>query len=67
MDSIIINNLTYNYYHPLRKTRIQALSDLNLVFEKGMRILVCGKNGAGKSTLLSILAGKKVYIILEKL
>ncbi|CAD2106575.1 CCR4-associated factor 16, putative [Plasmodium vinckei] len=60
MDSIVINNLTYNYYHPLRKTRIQALNGINLVFERGMRVLICGKNGAGKSTLLSILAGKKL-------
>ncbi len=34
----------------------QVLKDLQVVVEKGDRLLVVGKNGAGKSTLLRILA-----------
>ncbi|KOB58505.1 hypothetical protein PFHG_00251 [Plasmodium falciparum HB3] len=63
MNQIVINNLNYNYYNGIQRTRIKALQNVNLCFERGMRILVCGKNGAGKSTLLSIIAGKKVKMI----
>ena len=36
----------------------QVLSALDLVVEKGERLLAVGKNGAGKTTLLRIIAGK---------
>ncbi len=39
-----------------QKGERKILNDLNVVVEKGDRLLVVGKNGAGKSTLLRILA-----------
>ncbi|CRH03812.1 CCR4-associated factor 16, putative [Plasmodium relictum] len=60
MNEISINNLNYNYYDRIKNTSTKALANINLSFQRGMRILVCGKNGAGKSTLLSIIAGKKL-------
>lgn len=35
-----------------------VLKDVNLVLEKGERLVVAGRNGAGKTTLLRILAGE---------
>ncbi|SOV19112.1 CCR4-associated factor 16, putative [Plasmodium sp. DRC-Itaito] len=67
MNQIVINNLNYNYYNGIQRTRIKALQNVTLCFERGMRILVCGKNGAGKSTLLSIIAGKKLIMENEVL
>ncbi len=39
-------------------TENKVLQDLNIVLEKGDRLVVAGKNGAGKSTLLRILSGE---------
>ncbi|SBS87219.1 ABC transporter puatative [Plasmodium ovale curtisi] len=60
MGDIVISNLNYSYYNRVKNTSTKALTNVNLTFARGMRIVVCGKNGAGKSTLLSIIAGKKV-------
>ncbi|MBD2750004.1 ABC transporter ATP-binding protein [Microvirga sp. BT688] len=40
-----------------RAVEVQALSQLNFVFEPGDRVALIGHNGSGKSTLLRILAG----------
>ena len=37
--------------------RVQAASNVNLSFEKGMLISIIGPNGAGKSTLINMLSG----------
>ncbi|SBT78745.1 CCR4-associated factor 16, putative [Plasmodium ovale] len=60
MNDIVISNLNYSYYNRVKNTSTKALTNVNLTFGRGMRIVVCGKNGAGKSTLLSIIAGKKL-------
>lgn len=36
---------------------VQALADINILFEQGSFNLIIGSNGSGKSTLLNILAG----------
>lgn len=39
----------------LGKTKVQALSDINLSVEAGERIAMIGPSGTGKSTLLDIM------------
>lgn len=39
------------------RTRIAALTDVNLTVESGERVLISGQNGAGKSTLLRVISG----------
>lgn len=41
------------------RSRVQALSDVNLVVEDGTMVAVIGPSGAGKSTLLAIAGGRK--------
>lgn len=60
VEGIVINNLNYSYINTIKNTKVDALKNVNLCIQKGMRVMVCGKNGAGKSTLLSIIAGKKM-------
>jgi len=43
-----IQNLTY--YYP--NASVPALDDVNLTFEKGEYIVLCGQSGSGKTTLL---------------
>ena len=47
-----IQNLCKNYGGP------DVIHNLDLVVEKGERLVVAGRNGAGKSTLLRMIAGK---------
>ncbi len=39
----------------------EILKDLNIVFERGKKYLICGENGSGKSTLFKILAKQNDY------
>ncbi len=48
---LTLKNICKNYGGP------NILDNLELVLEKGERLVVAGRNGAGKSTLLRIIAG----------
>ena len=48
---LTLENICKNYGGP------NVVNSLNLVVEKGERLVVAGRNGAGKSTLLRIIAG----------
>jgi len=49
---LTVQGLCKNYGGP------DVIHDLDIVVEKGERLVVAGRNGAGKSTLLRIIAGK---------
>ncbi|MEA4853698.1 MAG: energy-coupling factor transporter ATPase [Christensenella sp.] len=53
MVHFAIKNLTFTY----PGTKKEALSDVNLIIEKGEYITLCGKSGSGKTTLLRHLKG----------
>ncbi len=46
-----IKNLHFNY------TKDEILNDVNLVVDKGERVVLIGKSGSGKSTFLQLIAG----------
>lgn len=49
--SIAFENVNFTYPH----TGIKAIQNLNLLIEKGQKILVLGRTGSGKSTLAQLL------------
>lgn len=54
---IEFSGVAKHYVSPLRRRRVEALSDLDLTMERGEVIGIAGPNGAGKSTLISLLMG----------
>ena len=54
-----LNNLSKEYIIEKKKS-FNALSSINLNFEKGEFISILGPSGCGKSTLLNIIAGLDV-------
>ncbi len=50
-NSLILKNISKEY------NSLKALSDFNLICNKGEIIVLLGENGSGKSTLISILSG----------
>lgn len=51
MEIIKIDNLSFTYPNSENK----ALDNINLSFEKGEFVVLCGKSGCGKTTLLRLL------------
>lgn len=45
------------FYKLGNKSTFQALSDINLEFEKGELVSIIGESGSGKSTLMNIIGG----------
>lgn len=54
---IQFSGVAKHYVSPLRRRRVEALSDFDLTLERGEVIGIAGPNGAGKSTLISLLMG----------
>lgn len=52
-DLVIVKNLSIQI--PQRT----LINDLNLLVERGQRLVIAGPNGTGKSTLLQVLEGKR--------
>jgi CCR4-NOT complex subunit CAF16 len=52
--AIVIRGLEFTY----RGAKRRVLEQVDLVIERGQRVLVIGANGAGKTTLLRVIAGK---------
>jgi putative ABC transport system ATP-binding protein len=49
-----LNNVSYRYSN--KHQTIEAVKDVNAVFERGKFYVIKGKSGSGKTTLLSLLA-----------
>lgn len=52
IDSIVIENLSFNY-----NNEISILDNLNLTINKGLTIGIIGESGSGKSTLIDLIIG----------
>lgn len=55
--NLYIKDLFYSYEEQDKGIRKEVLSNVNLEFKKGERILIEGENGSGKTTFLKLLAG----------
>lgn len=55
MAGVRINKLSKTYF--IKKTPVQALSNVSLEIDDGSFVTVIGKSGCGKSTLLRIICG----------
>ena len=55
MNGIQISHLVKIYQGEASSEK--ALMDINLVFNKGEKVLLVGESGSGKSTLLKVMGG----------
>ena len=55
MDILTIENLSFSYQNKYQT--VNAVKNVNCVFETGRCYAIVGKSGSGKTTLLSLLAG----------
>ncbi|MGN0480912.1 MAG: ABC transporter ATP-binding protein [Lachnospiraceae bacterium] len=66
-EKIQIKNVSFDYID--KKTRFEALQDINLNIHQGEFVCILGSSGCGKSTLLSLLSGlnhaKKGEILVD--
>ncbi len=56
MEELSIKGVS-KFYKLGNKSTFQALSDINLEFEKGELVSIIGESGSGKSTLMNIIGG----------
>ncbi|MBN2365509.1 MAG: ABC transporter ATP-binding protein [Calditrichaeota bacterium] len=56
MKKIVMNHVVKNFF-TLRRGKVEALKDINLIIEPGKFFVLLGPSGCGKSTLLNIIAG----------
>lgn len=57
MEAIRTQGLTKEFYDPLKREKLVAVDDLNLVVERGEIFGFLGPNGAGKTTTIKMLLG----------
>ena len=50
-------NHIYKTFYPDTPKEVKALTDINLIFEKGEFTTLSGESGSGKTTLLNIIGG----------
>ena len=56
MSELEINHV-YKDYKLGNKSKFNALSDINISFEKGELVSIIGESGSGKSTLMNLIGG----------
>ena len=56
MKELEINHV-YKDYKLGNKSKFNALSDINVSFEKGELVSIIGESGSGKSTLMNLIGG----------
>ena len=56
MEALKIEKVN-KFYSLSNKERFQALSDINLSFNKGELVSIIGESGSGKSTLMNLIGG----------